>query len=71
MAGEVPDARPYIARMDVLVNASEREPFGIVLLEGMAAGAADRRRGLRRPRGDRRGRSHRHARALRVPRGSR
>jgi glycosyltransferase involved in cell wall biosynthesis len=38
MVGEVPDARPYIARMDVLVNASEREPFGIVLLEGMAAG---------------------------------
>jgi glycosyltransferase involved in cell wall biosynthesis len=38
MTGEVPDARPFIAHMDVLVNASEREPFGIVLLEGMAAG---------------------------------
>jgi glycosyltransferase involved in cell wall biosynthesis len=38
MVGEVPDARPYMARMDVLVNASEREPFGIVLIEGMAAG---------------------------------
>ncbi|MGO9490325.1 MAG: glycosyltransferase [Solirubrobacteraceae bacterium] len=38
MTGEVPHARPYIARMDVLVNASEREPFGIVLVEGMAAG---------------------------------
>jgi glycosyltransferase involved in cell wall biosynthesis len=36
MTGHVPDATPYIARMDVLVNASENEPFGIVLLEGMA-----------------------------------
>lgn len=38
MTGEVSDARPYIASMDVLVNASEPEPFGIVLAEGMAAG---------------------------------
>ncbi len=38
MTGEVADARPYMARMDMLVNASEREPFGIVLVEGMAAG---------------------------------
>ncbi len=38
MTGEVPDARPFIARMDVLVNASDPEPFGIVLAEGMAAG---------------------------------
>ncbi len=38
MTGEVADARPYIARMDLLVNASEREPFGIVLVEAMAAG---------------------------------
>ncbi len=37
MTGEVPDARPFIARMDVLVNASDPEPFGIVLTEGMAA----------------------------------
>jgi glycosyltransferase involved in cell wall biosynthesis len=36
MTGQVPDAGPYIERMDVLVNASEPEPFGIVLLEGMA-----------------------------------
>jgi glycosyltransferase involved in cell wall biosynthesis len=36
MTGEVPDAGPYIRRMDVLVNASDPEPFGIVLLEGMA-----------------------------------
>jgi glycosyltransferase involved in cell wall biosynthesis len=40
MTGEVPDAGPYIARMDVLVNASDPEPFGIVLLEGMARGVA-------------------------------
>jgi glycosyltransferase involved in cell wall biosynthesis len=26
--------------MDILVNASDREPFGIVILEGMARGAA-------------------------------
>ena len=36
MTGQVPDAGPYIDRMDILVNASEPEPFGIVLLEGMA-----------------------------------
>jgi glycosyltransferase involved in cell wall biosynthesis len=38
MTGEVPDAGPYIERMDVLVNASDPEPFGIVILEGMARG---------------------------------
>jgi glycosyltransferase involved in cell wall biosynthesis len=36
MTGEVLDAMPYIGHMDILVNASEPEPFGIVLLEGMA-----------------------------------
>jgi glycosyltransferase involved in cell wall biosynthesis len=36
MTGEVADAGPYIHLMDVLVNASDPEPFGIVLLEGMA-----------------------------------
>jgi glycosyltransferase involved in cell wall biosynthesis len=40
MTGEVPDAGPYIECMDVLVNASDPEPFGIVLLEGMARGVA-------------------------------
>jgi glycosyltransferase involved in cell wall biosynthesis len=40
MTGQVPDAGPYIERMDVLVNASDPEPFGIVLLEGMARGIA-------------------------------
>ncbi|HEX5223498.1 MAG TPA: glycosyltransferase [Solirubrobacteraceae bacterium] len=40
MTGEVPDAGPYIQRMDVLVNASDPEPFGIVILEGMARGVA-------------------------------
>jgi glycosyltransferase involved in cell wall biosynthesis len=40
MTGQVPDAGPYIELMDVLVNASEPEPFGIVLLEGMARGVA-------------------------------
>jgi glycosyltransferase involved in cell wall biosynthesis len=38
MTGEVPDAGPYVRRMDVLVNASDPEPFGIVILEGMARG---------------------------------
>jgi glycosyltransferase involved in cell wall biosynthesis len=36
--GQVPDAGPYVERMDILVNASDPEPFGIVLLEGMARG---------------------------------
>ena len=40
MAGQVVDAGPYIEQMDVLVNASEAEPFGIVLLEAMARGVA-------------------------------
>lgn len=40
MTGEAPDADPYVQRMDVLVNASDPEPFGIVLLEGMARGVA-------------------------------
>ncbi len=40
MTGHVPDAGPYIERMDILVNASDCEPFGIVLLEGMARGVA-------------------------------
>ncbi len=40
MTGEVADAGPYIDRMDVLVNASDPEPFGIVLLEAMARGVA-------------------------------
>ena len=38
MTGHVPDASPYIDHMDILVNASDPEPFGIVLLEGMARG---------------------------------
>jgi glycosyltransferase involved in cell wall biosynthesis len=40
MTGEVADAGPYIAQMDVLVNASDPEPFGIVLLEAFARGVA-------------------------------
>ncbi len=40
LTGQVPDAGPYIDQMDVLVNASDPEPFGIVLLEGMARGVA-------------------------------
>ena len=40
MTGQVPDAGPYVEQMDVLVNASDPEPFGIVLLEGMARGVA-------------------------------
>jgi glycosyltransferase involved in cell wall biosynthesis len=38
LAGEVEDAMPFIEQMDVLVNASDPEPFGIVILEAMAAG---------------------------------
>jgi glycosyltransferase involved in cell wall biosynthesis len=40
MTGQVPDAGPYMDKMDVLVNASDPEPFGIVLLEAMARGLA-------------------------------
>lgn len=40
MTGEVPDAGPYIELMDIVVNASDPEPFGIVILEGMARGVA-------------------------------
>lgn len=40
LTGQVADAGPYIERFDVLVNASDPEPFGIVLLEGMARGVA-------------------------------
>jgi glycosyltransferase involved in cell wall biosynthesis len=40
MTGHVPDAGPYIEQLDILVNASDPEPFGIVLLEGMARGVA-------------------------------
>ena len=35
---QVPDAHPYVQLMDVLVNASVNEPFGIVVLEAMALG---------------------------------
>ena len=40
MTDQVPDAGPFIDRMDILVNASDPEPFGIVLLEAMARGVA-------------------------------
>lgn len=40
MTGQVPDAGPYVEQFDILVNASDPEPFGIVLLEGMARGVA-------------------------------
>lgn len=38
LTGHVPDVAPYVRNMDVLVSASVNEPFGIVLLEGMAEG---------------------------------
>ena len=38
MTGQVEDAFPYVACMDVLVNASNPESFGLVLLEAMASG---------------------------------
>lgn len=40
MTGQLAEPGPYIERMDVLVNVSEGEPFGIVLLEAMARGVA-------------------------------
>ncbi len=38
MTGQVPDAAPFTELMDVSVNASDPEPFGIVLIEAMSAG---------------------------------
>jgi glycosyltransferase involved in cell wall biosynthesis len=40
LTGQVPDAGPYIELMDIMVNASDPEPFGIVLLEAMARSVA-------------------------------
>jgi glycosyltransferase involved in cell wall biosynthesis len=40
LTGQVADAGPYIEQFDILVNASDPEPFGIVLLEGMSRGVA-------------------------------
>jgi glycosyltransferase involved in cell wall biosynthesis len=40
MTGQVADPGRYIEQMDILVNASDPEPFGIVLLEAMARGVA-------------------------------
>lgn len=36
MTGHVADPLPFIRSMDVLVNASVAEPFGIVVIEGMS-----------------------------------
>jgi glycosyltransferase involved in cell wall biosynthesis len=40
LTGQVDDVGRYVKRMDVLVNASDPEPFGIVLLEAMARDVA-------------------------------
>lgn len=37
-AGQIPDARRYFKAFDVFVLSSDHEPFGMVLLEAMAAG---------------------------------
>jgi glycosyltransferase involved in cell wall biosynthesis len=38
MPGQVDNVAPYMQLMDVFVNASDAEPFGIVLVEAMALG---------------------------------
>ncbi|MBV4454025.1 glycosyltransferase [Pseudomonas azadiae] len=38
--GQVPDARRYFRAFDVFALSSDHEPFGMVLLEAMAAGVA-------------------------------
>lgn len=40
MTGQVPDAGPYMEQLDVLVNASDPEPFGVSVVEGMSRGVA-------------------------------
>ncbi len=40
MTGQVPDAGPYLQQLDILVNASQPEPFGIGVVEGMSRGVA-------------------------------
>jgi glycosyltransferase involved in cell wall biosynthesis len=40
MTGQVPDAGPYMEQLDILVNASDPEPFGISVVEGMSRGVA-------------------------------
>lgn len=40
MTGHVAEVGRYVEQMDILVNASDPEPFGLVLLEGMARGVA-------------------------------
>jgi glycosyltransferase involved in cell wall biosynthesis len=37
LTGQVPDAATYMPLMDIFVNASSPEPFGLVLTEAMAA----------------------------------
>jgi D-inositol-3-phosphate glycosyltransferase len=38
MTGHVADVEPYIRAMDISVNASDQETFGVALLESMALG---------------------------------
>jgi glycosyltransferase involved in cell wall biosynthesis len=38
--GFQPDPRPYLARTEIFVLASRREPFGLVIVEARAAGCA-------------------------------
>ncbi len=38
LAGRQDDVRPWLQAMDIVVHASENEPFGLVLLEAMALG---------------------------------
>ncbi len=40
MTGQVPDAGPYMQQLDDLVNASQPEPFGVGVVEGMSRGVA-------------------------------
>jgi glycosyltransferase involved in cell wall biosynthesis len=36
-AGQVADVRPYLAAMDVAVSLSDKEPFGLAIVEAMSA----------------------------------